>query len=310
MSDPRLTEERLRYFLDGNQPMRERMCLALLPILGPYSDARPRRPKGGPDGSRDIECRYKETLVTWGAVGFRNGGGNDTKARNAAQKKFRDDLDNAITEHPGLQGFLFFTNVDLTPIQKDELIAHAKCKNVSHADVFDAELLRNALDSPAGLLVRQQYLDIPPTSLPKPTVDFRGFTHVKTNFGMLHKMHFQILVGDPGRCQCEIKLGADTFYAKWDEAPNPLEGDVLSSFKPEMVSATRQQWLYPDSDYMVPILINDGERICIFDGWWFGRHRGYGKHDPLDGNTVLSIALKGSGLTWSHDFCVRDIVGE
>jgi len=97
MSDPRLTEERLRHYLDGNQPMRERMCLALLPLLGPYSDARPRRPKGGPDEGRDIECLFRGNIVTWGAVGFRNGGGNDTEARTAAQKKFRDDLDNAVS---------------------------------------------------------------------------------------------------------------------------------------------------------------------------------------------------------------------
>jgi hypothetical protein len=37
MDGPRLTEERLRHHLDTNQVMRERMCLALLPLLGPYS---------------------------------------------------------------------------------------------------------------------------------------------------------------------------------------------------------------------------------------------------------------------------------
>jgi hypothetical protein len=310
MSDPRLTEERLRHYLDGNQLMRERMCLALLAILGPYSDVRPRRPKGGPDGSRDIECRYQGNIVTWGAVGFRNGGGNDTEARTAAQKKFRDDLDNAVKENPGLQGFVFFTNVDLTPTQKDDLIAYGKSNNVREVDVFDMELLRNALDSPAGLLVREQYLDIPMTSERKPSVEFRGFTQVRANFGTLHKMQFRITGGDPGKCQCEIRIGDDTFYAKWDETPNPVEGDVLSGFRPEMVPATRQQRLYPDSDYMIPILISDGGSICIFDGWWFGRHRGYGKHDLLNEDTVVSIALKGTGLNWTREFCVRDIVGE
>ena len=53
MPDPRLTEERLRNHLDNNQVMRERMCLALLPLLGPFTQERPRRPKGGPDGARD-----------------------------------------------------------------------------------------------------------------------------------------------------------------------------------------------------------------------------------------------------------------
>jgi len=87
VSDPRLTEERLRNHLDSNQVMRERMCLAVLPLLGAFTKATPRRPKGGPDGARDIECLY-EGMPTWGAVGFRNGGGCDTEARNAAMKKF------------------------------------------------------------------------------------------------------------------------------------------------------------------------------------------------------------------------------
>src|SRR5436305_1584644 len=109
MTGPRLTEERLRYHLDSHQVMRERMCLALLPLLGPFSQERPRRSKGGPDGSRDIECLYQGSILTWGAVGFRNGGGNDSEARNAAKKKFRDDLDGALEENSSLESFVFFT---------------------------------------------------------------------------------------------------------------------------------------------------------------------------------------------------------
>jgi hypothetical protein len=159
MHGPRLTEERLRNYLDGDQPSQERMCLALLPLLGPFTQCLPRRPKGGPDGARDIECICNE-IVTWGAVGFRNGGGNDSRARSATQAKFRNDLDAALKEDPGLTSFVFFTNVDLTPDQKDGLAAYGRKKSVTTIRIFDLEVLRNVLDSGDGLLVRQQYLGI------------------------------------------------------------------------------------------------------------------------------------------------------
>jgi hypothetical protein len=158
---PRFTEERLRYHLDGNQPQRERMCLALLPLLGPYTGVQPRRPKGGPDGGRDIEALYQGTMQVWGAVGFRNGGGVDETARQAAEEKFRADLDRALAENPSLEGFVFFTNVDLTPGQKEDLKKYAQSKNIKMVDVFDIERLRYLLDSPEGLIARLQYLDIP-----------------------------------------------------------------------------------------------------------------------------------------------------
>jgi hypothetical protein len=161
VGDPRLTEERLRYYLDSNQVMRERMCLALLPLLGAFTEARPRRPKGGADGARDIECAYQGKTPTWGAVGFRNGGGNDSEARTAAMKKFRDDLDAALAENADLRSFVFFTNVDLTPGLKDELKEYGVGKNVQAVHVFDMEILRNGLDSQEGLRVREQYLGIP-----------------------------------------------------------------------------------------------------------------------------------------------------
>ena len=98
MNGPRLTEERLRYHLDVNQVMRERLCLAIMPLLGPYTQERPRRPKGGPDGGRDIEAVFQGSTVVWGAVGFRNGGGNDDAARREAQEKFDADLSRALSD--------------------------------------------------------------------------------------------------------------------------------------------------------------------------------------------------------------------
>lgn len=62
MPDSRITDERLRSWLDANQVQRERLCAQLLPLLGQYSDVEPRRPKGGPDGARDIQAVYNKQL--------------------------------------------------------------------------------------------------------------------------------------------------------------------------------------------------------------------------------------------------------
>ncbi|HEY4176590.1 MAG TPA: hypothetical protein VGM90_07155 [Kofleriaceae bacterium] len=159
-----MTEERLRHQLDANQPAREGLCLALLPLLGPFSQEQPRRPKGGPDGGRDIEAVFRGSITVWAGVGFRNGGGNDETARKDADEKFRSDLARMLKEKPSPRGFVFFTNVDLTPAHKDDLIAHAKSCGMEHAEVFDFERLRNILDSAEGLIARLQYLSIPMTA--------------------------------------------------------------------------------------------------------------------------------------------------
>src|ERR1700722_226344 len=137
MDGPKLTEERLPHYLDSNQVMRERMCLALLPLLGPYTREQPRRPKGGPDGGRDIEAVYQGQITVWGAVGFKNGGGLDDASRDDAAQKFQGDLDRALAENASLAGFVFFTNVDLTPGRKENLLKYAQAKNVTFVDIFD-----------------------------------------------------------------------------------------------------------------------------------------------------------------------------
>jgi hypothetical protein len=141
--------------------MRERLCLAVMPLIGPYTRERPRRPKGGPDGGRDIEAIHEGSTVTWGAVGFRNGGGNDETARRDASSKFESDLARALEENPTLQAFVFFTNVDLTPTVVERLKETASAKGVPIVDIVDLERLRHALDSPEGLIARLQYLEIP-----------------------------------------------------------------------------------------------------------------------------------------------------
>jgi len=50
------TDERLKNYLDTNQLRREQLCLAVMAIDRRFSDVRPRHPRGGPDGGRDIEA--------------------------------------------------------------------------------------------------------------------------------------------------------------------------------------------------------------------------------------------------------------
>jgi hypothetical protein len=163
-SDPRVTGERLRSWLNGRQPDREGLCLALLPHLGPFSQCSPRRPAGGPDGGRDIEAYYSDSnggFPVWAAVGFVNDASRSARDRTAAKKKFRSDLDTALKEKPDLKGFAYLTNVDLTPGDCQDLEQSGKKRGLDVVRVFDFEQLRAALDGPAGLLARLQYLDIP-----------------------------------------------------------------------------------------------------------------------------------------------------
>src|SRR4029077_9759589 len=119
---------------------------------------------GGPDGGRDIEAVHQGQTTVWGAVGFRNGGGLNEESRDDAEKKFRDDLDRALEENASLAGFVFFTNVDLTPGRKENLLTYAQGKKIALVEIFDMERLRHVLDSPEGLIARLQYLDIPMTA--------------------------------------------------------------------------------------------------------------------------------------------------
>ncbi len=107
-----------------------------------------------------MEAVYDGTTVVWCAVGFRNGGGNDEAARKAGDEKFREDLARMRKEDPSLKGFVFFTNIDLTPAQVSDLRTHAISFGVSHVAVFDFEKLRHVLDTAEGMIARLQYLHI------------------------------------------------------------------------------------------------------------------------------------------------------
>ena len=160
MPDTRVTEERLRAWLDANQVQRERLCAQLLPLLGSYSQVEPRRPKGGPDGARDLQAIHNADLQVWGGFGFRNAVKDDVADKRWACKKFKDDLQTALNENAALKGFVFFTNVDLTPGEQDKLKNHAKGKGIGHVDIFNRERMRLVLDSIEGWGYRLQFLEI------------------------------------------------------------------------------------------------------------------------------------------------------
>lgn len=160
MPDSRVTEERLRTWLDANQVQRERLCAQLLPLLGSYSDVEPRRPKGGPDGARDLQAVHNGQVRVWGAVGFRNSAKDDENDKRWVRKKFKDDLQAALEENAFLRGFVFFSNVDLTPGEQDDLKDHAKGKGIGHVEIFIRERLRLVLDSIEGWGYRLQFLEI------------------------------------------------------------------------------------------------------------------------------------------------------
>ena len=149
----------MRTWLDS-QAQRERLCAHLLPLLGPYSNVEPRRPKGGPDGARDLQAVYNNQIPVWGAVGFRSNANDGNADKRWVKKKFGDDLRAALAENPSLKGFAFLTNVDLTPAEQDRLKQPAKTKGLVHVDVFIRERLRLALDNVEGWGFRLQFLEI------------------------------------------------------------------------------------------------------------------------------------------------------
>jgi hypothetical protein len=158
---PYETDERLKSYLDTNQMHREQMCLAVLAVDKRFSEIRPRHPRGGPDGARDIDAIFKGAQRAFGAVGFLNQANDSDESKKAIKRKFTDDLTSALKQDPKPDVFVFFTNVNLTLAEKDELTDTGKAVGLSYIEVFDRERIRLSLDSPDGLSIRFQYLGIP-----------------------------------------------------------------------------------------------------------------------------------------------------
>ena len=164
MSDPRDTAERLRYRLNGNLPARERMCLAILGLDKKYTDLMPRQPEGGADQGRDIECSWSDERC-FVAVGFVNDARDDAKQKWEIKDKFKRDLDSAVTnandsKEGAIRAFVFFTNVNLTTTEQEELTEIGHNAGLIHVDLYWRERIRAVLDSIEGYGIRLEYLDI------------------------------------------------------------------------------------------------------------------------------------------------------
>jgi hypothetical protein len=157
---PYQTDERLKSYLDTNQLHREQMCCAVLASDKRFADVRPRHPRGGPDGGRDIEAIYREDQKVFGAIGFVNQANDSEEQKKKVKVKFISDLESAVSADNNLRVFVFFANINLTIGEKDQLIKEAKRKGIAYCDIFDRERIRIALDSPDGFATRFQYLNI------------------------------------------------------------------------------------------------------------------------------------------------------
>lgn len=157
---PYQTDERLKSYLDTNQVHREQMCRAILAIDKRFSDVRPRHPRGGPDGGRDIEALYRSDLIAYGAVGFVNQANDSNQQKKSIRKKFSSDLSSALGAEKKPSVFVFFTNISLTIKEKESLIESGKKLEITHCEIIDRERMRISLDSPDGFSIRFQYLNI------------------------------------------------------------------------------------------------------------------------------------------------------
>lgn len=155
-----LTIERLKSWLNGNQPRRERMCAQILAQMDGYSNIHLRRPQGGPDGGRDLEATYRRNQTIFGAVGFKNDANDSAENKAWARNKFAEDCRKALKSNPSLHGFIFFTNVDLTPTEESNLKQIALNEGLAQVEIIARENMRLYLDGPSGLSTRYQFLDI------------------------------------------------------------------------------------------------------------------------------------------------------
>ena len=151
---PYETDEKIKSYLDTNQLHREQMCRAILSIDQRYSDVRPRHPRGGRDGGRDLEAVYREAQIAYGAVGFVNQANDSSEQKKNIREKFISDLKSALSSNNELNVFVFFTNINLTIGEKDALINIARTSNINHCEILDRERIRISLDSPDGFSIR------------------------------------------------------------------------------------------------------------------------------------------------------------
>ncbi|UKJ74488.1 hypothetical protein [Azospirillum brasilense] len=165
-----------------------------------FSNVRPRHPRGGPDGGRDIEAIFNGAQRAFGAVGFINQANDSEENKRKAANKYKEDAASAISADPKPDVLIFFTNVNLTVSEKDELITHAKNLGFADSEIYDRERMRLSLDNPDGLSIRFQYLKIPLSEAEQATFFARwgddiqsmisdGFGRIERILNRIHFLH-------------------------------------------------------------------------------------------------------------------------
>ena len=147
----------------------------------------------------------------------------------------------------------------------------------------------------------------------RPRVKEYTFVEEKANFGTIYKLSFTLKGrSQPGLCALTIEWGTDkertSVFAKWDETPNPLEGDKLEGFRPELVPSTFYQPLFLGRPYSVPVLIKAKDSYDVFSGWWFGKDCGYGPNPWVGRCDNLSLTLVGGKFSWTKSVTVDKII--
>lgn len=114
----------------------------------------------------------------------------------------------------------------------------------------------------------------------------------------------------PGLSEFKIVWKYGSVKAKWDEKPNPLEGDNSDIFLPELVPQTMQNFIVEKKVYEIPIIHEDSYGTkTVFSGWWFGRDKGYGIDVPIVcNNCVLEFEFISEKIKKKWACKVKDIL--
>ncbi|MDY6994632.1 MAG: hypothetical protein SVR94_18770 [Pseudomonadota bacterium] len=140
------TWHRLKNWTKGSKEA-ERLASQTLRYEG-FKFLDPSHPHGGPDQGKDIIC-YKNNKVFLVAVTF----SKNELSWSRLKKKFKNDFKKMTDQ----QGFIFFTNQEITVAGREEL------KNIDEKieiDIYHLERVSQALDSPPCYGVRLEFLDI------------------------------------------------------------------------------------------------------------------------------------------------------
>lgn len=152
---PRRTEgdetwARLRDWTKG-QKTSERLSAQILMIEG-FSSVDPSHPLGGPDGLKDMICKY-DNLLWIGSSYFPRG----KKEFRDIKEKFNNDLKGVKANKTN--GIVFLSNQELVLSERKELKKLAE-KSKSRLELFHLERIARILDSPECYGIRLEFLDM------------------------------------------------------------------------------------------------------------------------------------------------------